>query len=312
MNTKLNISCYKCQEKFATLECKECDEHGLKLCYNCDIAIHEHSFKSIHKRTILPISQGKHFNASSMITCFTPRMHIMKPFESLKCGINTPRGRIEDKPVENDYKNRNSSLGSKKKIEYECKPILKKHITKDIPIRDTTNEIRDDSNVSIKYHSLMAKKDQVIESMKGSIESLKLQLSHYQNSLIDSQSYISGLKSTYNEDLSKIKKELVQLEQNRGHSVTMRNSSIHKDDPSLKTQGCIESIASQAECSFLKDMYNKKYDALTKEKESLRANLLIVKDLLKSEENAHKKTKERLNTALREIGQLRMALAKHN
>jgi len=305
--------CSKCKEKAASMECSECESKGLRLCYNCDITTHEFSFKNSHLRTLI---RNNTLNTAIM-PCLTPRMQTMKASDSLK-GSATPRVHMQEnaKPKFTENKEnraRNSSVGVTKK-QIETKVISLITNKKEITVANIKEDIG--SRIS-KYQELINKKDQVIESLRLTIDNLTSQLSQAQSNVKQSHTKMNELKGLYNEDLAKMKFRVKKLEDKRGHSINTRTSNVSADLKEATFDNRSKYNDKEEECGMQKEQmslvvmaYKKKYEILEKEKERQLENLNSVKWILGKEESDHRKTKERLKLSQKEIGDLRVALSK--
>jgi hypothetical protein len=215
--------------------------------------------------------------------------------------INTPRmttnTQNQKAPCLIDSKARNHSVGSLKK-QTSAMPVKPNVTIKPSQIEATINKYA-------KYQELIAKKDQVIESIKTNIESIKTQITNTQNKLCDSRKQLENLRNEYNESINKMHSQIKGLEDTRIRSVSIMYNSTQQANPEEVTN-CRQQIYSQY-CN-----YKNKYQTLTNEKSMQLESLQVIKNLLKEEEFEHKKSKAALNQTLREIGIMRMELAKKN
>ena len=174
--------------------------------------------------------------------------------------------------------------------------------------------------MAVKYQELLAKKDQIIDSMRKTIDNLNQQLVQAQTNVKQSNSQISELKGVYNEDITKMKFKIKRLEEKRGHSSNQRASNVSADNKDyrnekersdkLYTEQTNEIIKLREQLILQTKCYQQKYDTLAKEKEILLNNLRVSKRLLESEEGNHKCTKERVKQLQVEIGSMKMAMSK--
>jgi chromosome segregation ATPase len=232
----------------------------------------------------------------------TPRVRIQVDTKALK-GSDNKENRV-----------RNSSVGSVKRSN-EAKPIS--IFTKNIELKKADEEAS--NAMIIKYQDLINKKDQIIDSMGKTIESLNNQLTQAQDNVKSTQLQISNMRGAYNEDLTKMKFKVKKLEEKRGHSLTQRNANIsadNKDNYKEKIESYINDKNS-SEFTKLKEQliaqtknYKIKYDSLAKEKERQFDNIRVAKRLLEYEESNHKKTKDKLKNAQKELNALKQALGK--
>jgi chromosome segregation ATPase len=234
-------------------------------------------------------------------------------------GSITPRVRLQNekklsKNSENkENRGRNSSVGAfKRPIETKTITLVSKKID---PPPDNDNAV---NVMATKYQDLLSKKDQIIDSMRKTIDNLNAQLVQAQTNVKQSNTQISELKGVYNEDITKMKFKIKRLEEKRGHSSNQRASNVSADNKDYRNEKSDklysdqnneiiklrEQLAVQTKC------YQQKYDTLAKEKELLLNNLRVSKRVLENEESNHKCAKERVKQLQVEIGSMKMAMGK--
>ena len=293
LHFKPQMLCSKCMDRGATLECRECDQAGMKLCYNCDLYLHDHSYKSMHHRSLI-----QNTSEEKLLYKINTSKNQKPPLASC---INTPRmgNNIPNQKTPNfvDSKARNHSVGSLKK-QVSTVPIKPNVAIKPLPIEATINRYS-------KYQEIISKKDQVIESIKSNIESIKTQITNTQNKLCDSRKQLDTLRSEYNDSINKMHSQIKGLEDTKIRSVSIMYNTNQQAN-SEEVANCKQQIYSQY-CN-----YKNKYQTLVNEKSMQAESLQVIKTLLKEEEAEHKKSKAALSQTIREIGLLRMELAKKN
>ena len=301
--------CTRCREKPASMECCECDTKGLKLCFNCDIAMHEFSFRNTHLRNLIKSQQHQ-----NQLIAHTPRLQTMKQqgCDSIK-GSVTPRIRMQvdnkAKGSENkENKVRNNSLGPNKKNETKVALLSQKN--------ENIKPIPEDSNAIIlaKYQEIINKKDQVIESMRSTIDSLNSQMSQAQETLKQTQAQYVEMKNSFTENATKIKYKMT-LEEKRGPSLNHRgiNTSAECKDQNNTDRNPFdkqEDTALKEQLNSQTKAYKLKFEVLSKEKDRQLDYIKTIKNMLELEEDSHKKTKEKLKAAQKEIATLRKAIYK--